>query len=262
MATTDVTSFLNACNSGDISYVKRFNCNVVDVFCKGFNLACMYGHTDIALCLLQRIPISSYNKGLCYACKYGHVHVVKKLIEKLIETLGISLDLARGLEAACNFNKIAVVKYLVEKANVSPKYGLDRACMNGYYNIIVYLVNAGVCDINRGMWCICHTYLCGYKYYDHRDNGFKIILLLSNKGGLLPADLSEHIIRDLLNYGLFTCIKSIDGSAEAVAQRCARIRESAIIETNIIIDSVFLHAGLKLWDKNVASIISEYYVTY
>lgn len=259
MTTTDVTSFLNACNSGDISYVKRFNCNVVDVFCKGFNIACMYGHTDIALCLLPRIPISSYNAGLCYACKYGHVHVV----EILIETINaFSLDLTRGLEAACDFNKIDVVKYLVKKANVSPRYGLDSACMNGYYDIIAYLVNACVCDINRGMWCICRNYLCGYKYYDHRDNGFKIILLLSNKGGLLPADLSEHIILDLLNYGLFTCINSIDGSAEAVAQRYTRIRESAIIETNIIIDSVFLQAELKLWDKNVASIISEYYVTY
>jgi len=101
-----------------------------------FRKACINNYI-ISIIKIQRE--CGLNFGLNLACKYGHIELVKILIDYGADKFGYAFNIS------CIYGHINIAKLLIGNiSNKWKKYGCNNALKNGYYDIVILLVNNGI----------------------------------------------------------------------------------------------------------------------
>lgn len=165
-------AFYGACESGNTDIVEwilylgdtaNININA------GFKIACEKGHIDLVSILKEDYCADDYNSGLYDAALKGHIKVVLLLLSygafiydgglfascaggyPKIASIMINMgakDWGRCFGVACLSGHVSIVKLILlhGKSMCNINDGLIKAYSRGRFNVVIYLLNEGLCS--------------------------------------------------------------------------------------------------------------------
>lgn len=144
------TLLLAASSMGHLNIVKILveSSIGIDKSNEPLQVACQEGYTNVVKLFLNHGIYPNIRKCFKFACDNGHAEVSELLLEKNPKLLISSFGNSR-LQRACTNGFEAIVglllrhNVLVNNTNTSPITPVSLASMNGYWNIVKMLLNAG-----------------------------------------------------------------------------------------------------------------------
>lgn len=149
--------------------------------------ACSRGAVHKAILLVQK-GANAWERGVAAACNKGYETIAPLMLSRKFTDLGDIDHLANiGLEVACKAGYLNIVLFMIEKGANEWNRGLYGACYGGYNDIALLMIEKGANDWNRGLWNACQG--------GHID----LVYLMTEKGanswneGLVCACQRGHI---------------------------------------------------------------------
>ena len=154
-----VKDFFEACNNGDVEFVKNMNFKSKMMLEIGMRRACKHGKLEMVKLMMEK-GANDWNWGMYYACQGGQMDTIKFMIEK-----GAN-NWEKGMQFACKGGKIDIVNFMIEKGANNFNLGMNYACRGGQLEIMKYMI---VCTNihgereNKNKWNKAMTYAISGK---------------------------------------------------------------------------------------------------